>query len=66
MSKQKLDENIINKFIDGVFNSYKKGIEKRFIDKAEKRNPELAKKIDKVVNDLDDLEKYLKRIRYKG
>jgi len=62
MSKQKINEGIINKFIDGLFNSYKKGLDKQFAKKSAKRNPQLAKKIDKVNNDLDDLVKYLKSL----
>jgi hypothetical protein len=62
MSKQKLNEGVINKFIDGLFNSYKKGLDKQFARTSAKRNPKLAKKIDKVNNDLDDLVKYLKSL----
>jgi hypothetical protein len=49
MSKQKLNEGVINKFIDGLFNSYKKGLDKQFARTSAKRNPKLAKKLIKSI-----------------
>jgi len=62
MSKEKLNEGIINRFIDGFFDSYKKGLQKQFIDKSAKRNPELGKALKDVDKDLAALEKKLEKI----
>ena len=65
MSKKQINEGIIDNFIDGLFNSYKRGLDKQFVKKSAQRNPELYKKIDKVNSDLDDLVKYLQKIQKK-
>ena len=65
MSKKQINEGIIDKFIDGLFNSYKRGLDKQFAQKAAKQNPELARKIDNFNKDMDDLVKHLKKIQKK-
>ena len=65
MSKKQINEGIIDKFIDGLFNSYKRGLDKQFAKKSAKQDPELAKRIDNVNKDLDDLVKYLQKIQKK-
>jgi len=63
MKKQKLnEESLANRFIGAFFKSYKDGLEKSFHDKAKKRDPELARQIAKIDNDLDQLRNYLKSL----
>lgn len=60
MKKKSINEGIISKFIDSFFDSYKRGLDKQFIQKSKERNPELAKTLEKVSRDLDDLNKMLR------
>lgn len=56
---KKLNEGILNKFVDAFFDSYKKGLDQYFIDKSSEKYPEVSKKLTNITNDLDDLVKYL-------
>lgn len=61
--KRKLNEqSFASRFIGAFFKSYKDGLEKSFHDKAKKRDPELARQIAKIDNDLDELRRYLKSL----
>jgi hypothetical protein len=60
MSKKPINEGIVSRFIDSFFDSYKRGVDKQFIQKSKERNPELAKTLEKVSKDLSDLERMLK------
>lgn len=62
MSKNKINENIISKFINAFFDSYKNGLEKSFYDKATKRDPELGRKVAQIDKSLDELRNYLKTL----
>ena len=62
MSKEKLNEGIVSRFIDGFFDSYKKGLQRQFIKKSAQRNPELGKALANVDKDLAALEKKLEKI----
>jgi hypothetical protein len=44
-------------FSDAFFDSYKRGIDKQFIQKSKERNPELAKTLEKIAKDFDELER---------
>lgn len=65
MSKKQINEGIIDKFIDSLFNSYKRGLDKQFAKTAAQKNPELAKKINNFNRDMDDLVNHLKKIQKK-
>lgn len=60
---KKLNEGILNKFVDAFFDSYKKGLDKHFIDKSAEKYPEVSKKLSNITNDLDDLVKYLDKYK---
>lgn len=60
MAKKPINEGIVSRFIDAFFDSYKRGVDKQFIQKSKERNPELAKTLEKVSNDLSDLQRMLK------
>lgn len=55
MSKKPLNEGIFSRFVDAFFDSYKKGLQKQFIEKSKQRNPELAKKLSDLTKTLDDI-----------
>jgi hypothetical protein len=57
MSKKPINEGIVSRFIDAFFDSYKRGIDKQFIQKSKERNPELAKTLEKIAKDFDELER---------
>ena len=57
MSKKPLKEGVFDRFVDAFFDSYKKGLDKQFIEKSKQRNPELAKKLAAVTKSLDDIAK---------
>ena len=59
----KLNEGILNKFVDAFFDSYKKGLDQTFINKSAEKYPEVSKKLDNITNDLDDLVKYLDKYK---
>jgi hypothetical protein len=59
MKKNNLNEGIVSRFIDAFFDSYKRGVDKQFIQKSREQNPELAKTLEKVSKDLGDLHKML-------
>lgn len=52
---KKLNEGIVDKFIDSFFDSYKKGLDQQFINKTKERNPEVAKSLDNVSKMLDNV-----------
>lgn len=60
MSKS-INEGLVEKFITSFFDSYKRGIEKRFIQKSRERNPELANELQKITNSLENVDKLLKK-----
>ena len=60
MAKKHINEGIVSRFIDAFFDSYKRGVDKQFIQKSRERNPELAKTLEKVSKDLSDLHRMLK------
>lgn len=62
MPKKKINEGIINRFIDGFFDSYKKGLQKQFINKSAEKNPEVANALKDVEKDLVALRKKLEKI----
>lgn len=62
MSKEKLNEGMVSRFIDGFFDSYKKGLQRQFIKKSAQRNPELGKALVNVNKELDDLEKKIQKL----
>lgn len=62
MSKEKINEGIVTRFIDGFFDSYKKGLQNQFIKKSAQRNPELGKALMDVDKDLAALEKKLEKL----
>lgn len=53
--RKKLNEGLVDKFIDSFFDSYKKGLDKQFINKTKERNPKVAKSLDNVSKMLDDV-----------
>jgi hypothetical protein len=55
MTKKPINEGIVSRFIDAFFDSYQKGLDKQFIEKSRERNPEIAKSLEKVSKNLDDL-----------
>jgi hypothetical protein len=59
MAKKPINEGIVSRFIDAFFDSYKRGVDKQFIQKSREQNPELAKTLEKVSKDLGDLHKML-------
>jgi phosphate uptake regulator len=65
MSNQRLNEGILNRFIDAFFDSYQRGLEKSFHDKVKKRDPELAKRVEKLDKELDELRQYLQTLEKK-
>lgn len=63
--KQPIKEGILNKFVDSFMDSYKRGLDKYFIEKSAERNPELAKALQNTSDTLDDLQKILDKINKK-
>jgi hypothetical protein len=63
--KQPIKEGILNKFIDSFMDSYKRGLDKYFIEKSAQRNPELAQALKDTGDTLDRLQKVLDRINKK-
>ena len=61
MSKKPINEGIVSRFIDAFFDSYKRGVDKQFIQKSKERNPEIARALDQIINDLDSLDRILKK-----
>jgi hypothetical protein len=59
-SKPVIKEGLIDRFIDSFFDSYKKGIDKQFVNKTREKNPELAKSLDNVIANLDKAMQTLK------
>lgn len=58
---KKLNEGILNKFVDAFFDSYKKGLDQHFINKSAEKYPEVSKKLTNISTDLDDLVKHLEK-----
>jgi hypothetical protein len=63
--KKPIKEGILNKFVDSFIDSYKRGLDKYFIEKSAERNPELAKALRDTSDSLADLQKVLDRINKK-
>jgi hypothetical protein len=57
MTKKPIREGIVSRLLDAFFDSYQKGLDKQFIQKSKERNPELAKTLEKIAKDFDELEK---------
>ena len=58
-----LKEGIFDKFVDSLVDAYKKGIEDQFIEKSKKADPVLASKAQRVIDNLDELDRFLKKLK---
>lgn len=54
-----VNEGIVDRFISSVFKKIGSGVESRTISKLKKKDPELAKKMQKIQDARKDLEKEL-------
>ena len=70
---KEVNEGIVDNFISALFTRVGKGLESRTISKLKKKDPELAKKMQKIQDARKDLEKefkdledYLKKNKGKG
>jgi hypothetical protein len=59
---KKLNEGIVDEFIDSFFDSYKKGLDQQFINKTKERSPQLAKGLQDATEQMDDIVKYLQKL----
>ena len=57
-----LNENLINRFIDSFIDSYKKGVQKQFIEKSKAKSPILAQGLEQAAKQMDDIIAQLKRL----
>lgn len=64
MSKKRIDEGVVARFVGSFLDSISRGTQKRFIDNAEKRlkNKEVARKMSKIDKEIQDLENFIKTL----
>lgn len=64
MSKKRIDEGVVARFVGSFLDSIAKGTQKRFIDNAEKRlkNKEVTQKMSKIDKEIQDLENFIKTL----
>jgi hypothetical protein len=64
MSKQKINEGLVTRFVGSFLDSISKGTQKRFMDQAAKRlkNPEVEKKMSKIDKEIKDLQDFIKTL----
>lgn len=58
-SKKLIKEDIFDRFIDSVFDAYKRGIQKQFVSKTAEKYPELSKNLDSIYKNLTSLQNQL-------
>mgnify|MGYP003352092626 CR=1 FL=1 len=61
--KKQLKEGLLEKIVDNFLGSLKKGVSDRYIDAAKKAgvHPEVAKSMEKMAKDWEDLDNFLKK-----
>ena len=65
--KEPISEGLLTNIVDNFFKSLQRGVASRYIAAAEKAgvHPEVAKKMDKLKTDWEDLDKYMKKYHRK-
>ena len=58
---KEVNEGIVDNFISALFTRVGKGLESRTISKLKKKDPELAKKMQKIQDARKDLEKLMRK-----
>lgn len=61
-NKQSRGKSLLHRFIDIFFDSERRSIEDEYLEKARKRNPELARKFNSINKTLNDVSKFLDSI----
>lgn len=61
--KKQLKEGLLEKIVDNFFGSLKRGVSDRYIVAAKKAgvHPEVAKSMEKIAQNWDDLDNFLKK-----
>lgn len=65
--KEQLSEGLLTSIVDNFFKSLQKGVADRYIKAAEKAgmHPEVAKKMEKMKDDWEEFDKYMKKYHSK-
>jgi hypothetical protein len=66
-NKEQISEGLLTSIVDNFFKSLQRGVADRYIKAAEKAgvHPEVSKRMDKMKNDWEDLDKYMKKYHTK-
>jgi hypothetical protein len=66
-NKQQISEGLLTNIVDNFFKSLQRGVATRYIAAAEKAgvHPEVAKHMQKLKDDWEDLDKYMKKYHTK-